>query len=374
MFHYIIEGGVCFLTLCDRGYPKKLAFQYLEVGGGGRTAAALCRAIAAAAAACLLTAATGAAACGRARALGAAAHAPGAAGPAGAGRAACLAGKPLARSGLSGSTPGPHPPPRPCQGPTPLPAAPQELTSEFGRLYGQQVDAITRPYAFIKFGERGGCPARQRGSAAVAPAPTPARPRPCCSRADAWGPRRRGWRDAAGRAAHAVPAPGTVPRRHVTPAAGEALGAPARSVSPPAPPPLPPCPPPPPLPDLPPPLPTPPPHPTPAARHVHPEDPEAVHGHTHAAQPGQAERRPGGDPRHHDQEHRRGAGAGGQAGGWVAGPHWLSCPRRAPPSSRATAARAHVRRGTRCPHAPTPPHPPFPPFPVLQAWRSCPAR
>lgn len=30
VFHYIIEGGVCYLTMCDRSYPKKLAFQYLE--------------------------------------------------------------------------------------------------------------------------------------------------------------------------------------------------------------------------------------------------------------------------------------------------------------------------------------------------------
>lgn len=29
-FHYIIEGGVCYLTLCDRSYPKKLAYQYLD--------------------------------------------------------------------------------------------------------------------------------------------------------------------------------------------------------------------------------------------------------------------------------------------------------------------------------------------------------
>ena len=28
--HYLIEDGVCYLTLCDRGYPKKLAYQYLE--------------------------------------------------------------------------------------------------------------------------------------------------------------------------------------------------------------------------------------------------------------------------------------------------------------------------------------------------------
>lgn len=27
---YIIEGRVCYLTMCDRTYPKKLAFQYLE--------------------------------------------------------------------------------------------------------------------------------------------------------------------------------------------------------------------------------------------------------------------------------------------------------------------------------------------------------
>lgn len=30
VFHYIIENGVCYLTMCDRSYPKKLAFQYLE--------------------------------------------------------------------------------------------------------------------------------------------------------------------------------------------------------------------------------------------------------------------------------------------------------------------------------------------------------
>ncbi|KAK9715412.1 hypothetical protein RND81_06G163200 [Saponaria officinalis] len=30
VFHYIIEGHVCYLTMCDRAYPKKLAFQYLE--------------------------------------------------------------------------------------------------------------------------------------------------------------------------------------------------------------------------------------------------------------------------------------------------------------------------------------------------------
>ncbi|KAK1285839.1 25.3 kDa vesicle transport protein [Acorus calamus] len=30
VFYYIIEGRVCYLTMCDRSYPKKLAFQYLE--------------------------------------------------------------------------------------------------------------------------------------------------------------------------------------------------------------------------------------------------------------------------------------------------------------------------------------------------------
>ncbi|XP_047940184.1 25.3 kDa vesicle transport protein-like [Salvia hispanica] len=30
IFHYIIEERVCYLTMCDRAYPKKLAFQYLE--------------------------------------------------------------------------------------------------------------------------------------------------------------------------------------------------------------------------------------------------------------------------------------------------------------------------------------------------------
>ncbi|KAG2483484.1 hypothetical protein HYH03_017666 [Edaphochlamys debaryana] len=29
-FHYLIDQGVCYLTLTEKGYPKKLAFQYLE--------------------------------------------------------------------------------------------------------------------------------------------------------------------------------------------------------------------------------------------------------------------------------------------------------------------------------------------------------
>eukprot|EP01018_Ginkgo_biloba_P018689 Gb_30969 [translate_table: standard] len=29
-FHYIIEDGVCYITLCDQSYPRKLAFHYLE--------------------------------------------------------------------------------------------------------------------------------------------------------------------------------------------------------------------------------------------------------------------------------------------------------------------------------------------------------
>jgi hypothetical protein len=57
-FHYLIDQGVCYLTLTEKAYPKKLAFQYLE-----------------------------------------------------------------------------------------------ELTNEFSRLYGQQVHTVSRPYAFIKFGE-----------------------------------------------------------------------------------------------------------------------------------------------------------------------------------------------------------------------------
>ncbi|KAJ3320484.1 SNAP receptor [Boothiomyces sp. JEL0866] len=30
VFHYLIEYGVCYLCLCERSYPKKLAFGYLE--------------------------------------------------------------------------------------------------------------------------------------------------------------------------------------------------------------------------------------------------------------------------------------------------------------------------------------------------------
>ncbi len=29
-FYYVIEGDVCYLTLTDKAYPKKLAFQYLD--------------------------------------------------------------------------------------------------------------------------------------------------------------------------------------------------------------------------------------------------------------------------------------------------------------------------------------------------------
>ena len=58
VFHYLIEADVCYLTLTDKSYPRKLAYQYLE-----------------------------------------------------------------------------------------------ELQSEFTSLYGQQIEAAARPYAFIKFGE-----------------------------------------------------------------------------------------------------------------------------------------------------------------------------------------------------------------------------
>merc|ERR1719150_1039177 len=30
VFHYIIEDGVCFLTLCEKNCPKKLAFGFLD--------------------------------------------------------------------------------------------------------------------------------------------------------------------------------------------------------------------------------------------------------------------------------------------------------------------------------------------------------
>ncbi|OZJ03262.1 Protein transport protein sec22 [Bifiguratus adelaidae] len=30
IFHYIIENGVCYLCICDKSYPRKLAFAYLE--------------------------------------------------------------------------------------------------------------------------------------------------------------------------------------------------------------------------------------------------------------------------------------------------------------------------------------------------------
>lgn len=57
-FHVLIDNSVCYVTLAEKAYPKKLAFQYLE-----------------------------------------------------------------------------------------------ELSNEFSRLYGASVESVTRPYAFIKFGE-----------------------------------------------------------------------------------------------------------------------------------------------------------------------------------------------------------------------------
>ncbi|KAI8381596.1 Longin-like domain-containing protein [Radiomyces spectabilis] len=30
VLHYIIEGSVCYLCICDKSYPRKLAFSYLE--------------------------------------------------------------------------------------------------------------------------------------------------------------------------------------------------------------------------------------------------------------------------------------------------------------------------------------------------------
>ena len=59
VFHYMIDTDVCYLTLTEKSYPKKLAYQYLE-----------------------------------------------------------------------------------------------ELQSEFVNLYGSQIQTVSRPYAFIKFGER----------------------------------------------------------------------------------------------------------------------------------------------------------------------------------------------------------------------------
>ncbi|KAK4838922.1 hypothetical protein QYF36_017594 [Acer negundo] len=29
-FHYLMENGICFITLCDSSYPKKLAFHFLQ--------------------------------------------------------------------------------------------------------------------------------------------------------------------------------------------------------------------------------------------------------------------------------------------------------------------------------------------------------
>lgn len=30
MCSYILENGICYLCVCDRSYPRKLAFSYLE--------------------------------------------------------------------------------------------------------------------------------------------------------------------------------------------------------------------------------------------------------------------------------------------------------------------------------------------------------
>ncbi|CAG8787232.1 15787_t:CDS:2, partial [Cetraspora pellucida] len=29
-FHYLIQNGVCYMTICDRSYPRQFAFSYLE--------------------------------------------------------------------------------------------------------------------------------------------------------------------------------------------------------------------------------------------------------------------------------------------------------------------------------------------------------
>ncbi|KAB1210710.1 25.3 kDa vesicle transport protein [Morella rubra] len=29
-FHYLVEDGICFITLCDSSYPRKLAFHHLQ--------------------------------------------------------------------------------------------------------------------------------------------------------------------------------------------------------------------------------------------------------------------------------------------------------------------------------------------------------
>lgn len=73
-FHYLVDAGdVCYLTLTEKAYPKKLAFQYLE-----------------------------------------------------------------------------------------------ELASEFSRLYADQIEGVTRPYAFIKFGARPQLGRWDRGAPCVA--------------------------------------------------------------------------------------------------------------------------------------------------------------------------------------------------------------
>lgn len=112
VFHYLIEADVCYLTLTDRGYPKKLAYQYLE-----------------------------------------------------------------------------------------------ELQSEFSRLYGQQLESIARPYAFIKFGAAT-CSAEVAGQSAPVPRLAPSPPLLCVSLKlySAYGvravspPQLRGWPDSAVRA------------------------------------------------------------------------------------------------------------------------------------------------------------------------------
>ena len=52
----------------------------------------------------------------------------------------------------------------------------EELSSEFSRLYGTQVDSVARPYAFIKFGEPVSMTGRLSAQAQAGPvAPTRAR-------------------------------------------------------------------------------------------------------------------------------------------------------------------------------------------------------
>ena len=103
-FHYLVESGIYFLTLTDKGYPKKLAFQ-VNPSFPATLSGSPC--------------------------------------PFSCTMHHCILTSLPVTSNLANQA---------CFLFTSALQYLEELCGEFGRLYGSQVDTASRPYAFIKFG------------------------------------------------------------------------------------------------------------------------------------------------------------------------------------------------------------------------------